>query len=83
MKNPYIDLIKAVCQHGKPWRKWIVIYYLAYVVAEALLSISPYALGRGIGALQHFTPVRLPEVILLDARPIFYYDCYCLSVRSS
>ena len=63
MKNPYIDLIKAVWQNGKPWRKWIVIYNLAYVVGMVFLSIGPYALGRAIDVLQHFTPGRLHEVI--------------------
>lgn len=63
MKNPYIDLIKAVWQNGKPWRKSIVIYYIAYVIAQAFLSIGPYALGRAIDVLQHFAPDRLHEVI--------------------
>src|SRR3990167_1987456 len=63
MKNPYLDLIKAVWQNGKPWRKSIVIYYLAYVIAQAFISIGPYALGRAIDVLQHFTPDRLHEVI--------------------
>lgn len=63
MKNPYIDLIKAVWQNGKPWRKSIVIYYIAYVIAQAFISIGPYALGRAIDVLQHFAPDRLNEVI--------------------
>lgn len=63
MNNPYFDLIKAVWQHGKPWRKWIVVYYLAYVIAMFFLSVGPYALGRAIDVLQHFTPDRLNEVV--------------------
>ncbi len=63
MNNPYFDLIKAVLQHGKPWRKSIAMYYAAYVLAQAFVGLSPYALGRTIDVLQHFTPSRLHEVI--------------------
>lgn len=63
MKNPYTDLISSVWQNGKPWRGTIVLYYLAYVIAQVFLSLSPYALGRAIDVLQHFTSARLQEVI--------------------
>lgn len=63
MKNPYFDLIKAVWQNGKPWHKSIVLYYLAYVIAQTFLMFSPYTLGRTIDVLQHFNPARLHEVI--------------------
>jgi ABC-type multidrug transport system fused ATPase/permease subunit len=63
MKNPYFDLIKAVWYHGKPWRKTIVGYYCAYIIAQALIGLSPYAFGRTIDILQHFQPGRLPDVI--------------------
>lgn len=63
MNNPYFDLIKAVWSHGKPWRGAIVVYYSAYIIAQLFLSLSPYAFGRTIGVLQHFTPNRLYEVI--------------------
>lgn len=63
MKNPYFDLIKATLHYGKPWRKTIYLYYFAYIIAEVFLGITPYAFGRTIDILQHFTPGRLHEVI--------------------
>lgn len=63
MKNPYFDLIKAVWQHGLPWRQWILTYNAAYVIAMVLLSVEPYALGRAIDVLQHFSANRLHEVV--------------------
>lgn len=63
MNNPYIDLIKSVWQHGKPWRTVIVFYYIAYIIAQAFVGFGPYALGRSIDVLQHFSPGRLHEVV--------------------
>lgn len=63
MSNPYPDLIKAVWQHGKPWRRSIILYYLAFIVAQTFVSLSPYALGRTIDVLQHFNPSRMHEVV--------------------
>lgn len=63
MKNPYFELVKAVWQNGKPWRLTIILYYLAYIIAQGFLSIGPYTLGRAIDVLQHFTPARINEVI--------------------
>ncbi len=63
MKNPYFDLISVVWKNGKPWRHIIIAYYCAYIVAQGCLSLSPYAFGRTIDVLQHFTPSRLYEVI--------------------
>lgn len=63
MRNPYIDLIKAVWRNGQPWRYAIVGYYCAYIIAQVFISLSPYTFGRTIDALQHFTPDRLTEVI--------------------
>lgn len=63
MKNPYFDLIRTVWRNGKPWRHIIVGYYIAYIIAQIFLSLSPYAFGRTIDVLQHFTPGRLSEVI--------------------
>ena len=63
MNNPYFDLIRSVWQNGKPWRKTIVGYYVAYIVAQAFLGLSPYTFGRTIDVLQHFQPGRLYEVI--------------------
>jgi ATP-binding cassette, subfamily B, bacterial len=55
MTIPYIHLIKTVWQNGKPWHRSIVGYYLAYIVAQSFLSLSPYAFGRTIDLLQHFS----------------------------
>jgi ABC-type multidrug transport system fused ATPase/permease subunit len=63
MNNPYFDLIRAVWQYGKPWRASILGYYLAFIVAQAFLSLAPYALGRTIDVLQHFKPGDLSQVI--------------------
>src|SRR3990167_2402856 len=63
MKNPYFDLIRTVWANGKTWHRTIVLYYCAYIVAQLFLSLSPYAFGRTVGVLQHFTPNRLSEVI--------------------
>ena len=64
MNNPYFNLIRAVWRNGQTWRWTIVAYYCAYIVAQGSLGLSPYAFGRTIDALQHFTPNRLSEVIL-------------------
>ena len=63
MSNPYFNLIRTVWHYGKPWRLSIVGYYLAFVAAQACLSLSPYAFGRTIDILQNFVPGRLPQVI--------------------
>lgn len=63
MSNPYLSLIRTVWQYGKRWRKAIVINYLAFIIAQAVLSLSPYSFGRAIDVLQHFKPERLNEVI--------------------
>lgn len=63
MANPYFSLIRAVWHYGVPWRATIVGYYIAYIVAQACLGVSPYAFGRTIDVLQNFKPERLSEVI--------------------
>lgn len=63
MKNPYFDLIHTVWRYGKPWRSSIVGYYIAYVIAQGALGLSPYAFGRAINILQDFKPNRLSEVV--------------------
>lgn len=64
MKNPYLDLIRTVWQNAKPWRHIIVGYYCAYIIAQGFLSLGPYAFGRTVDILQHFTPARLASVII-------------------
>lgn len=64
MNNSYFNLVRTVWQTGRPWRKTIVGYYSAYILAQACLSLSPYAFGRTIEVLQNFTPAKLPAVIL-------------------
>lgn len=61
--NPYFDLIRAVWKHSKPWHFTIVGYYCAYIVAQTFLSLGPYAFGRTIDVLQHFSNGRLHEVV--------------------
>lgn len=63
MNNPYFNLIRNVWRYGRPWRFAIVGYYLAYVIAQGALSLTPYAFGRTIDVLQNFQPSRLWEVI--------------------
>ena len=63
MNNPYFDLVKAVWKNAKSWRGSVVACYLAYVTAQASLSLTPYAFGRTVNVLQHFNPSRLHEVI--------------------
>lgn len=63
MTNPYFSLIRTVWYYGSPWRKTILGYYLAYIVAQSALGLGPYAFGQAINVLQHFTPTDLSKVI--------------------
>lgn len=63
MSNPYFSLIRTVWHYGKPWRVTIVGYYLAFIIAQSFLSVSPYAFGRAIDVLQTFKPDRLRELV--------------------
>ncbi|KTC95846.1 ATP-binding transmembrane ABC transporter [Legionella geestiana] len=63
MHNPWISLIRAVWQHGKPWHRAIAGYYIAYIVAQGLMSLSPYAFGKAIGLLQHFSQGSFRELL--------------------
>jgi ATP-binding cassette, subfamily B, bacterial len=63
MNNPYFSLIYDVWQNGQPWRRAIIGYYCAYIIAQAAIGLTPYAFGRTIDVLQHFTPDRLFEVV--------------------
>ncbi len=63
MTIPYIHLIKTVWQNGKSWRHSIVGYYLAYIVAQCFLSLSPYVFGRTIDLLQHFSHDKLHQIM--------------------
>ncbi|MBI2792213.1 MAG: ABC transporter ATP-binding protein [Gammaproteobacteria bacterium] len=62
-KIPYISLIQTVWHYGAKWRPAIIGYYLAFILAQASLSLSPYAFGRAIDVLQNFTADRLNDVI--------------------
>lgn len=64
MNNPYLNLIRTVWRNGKPWRHIIVGYYIAYIIAQSVLSLGPYAFGRTVDILQHFTPDKLMSVVL-------------------
>src|SRR5215212_1912270 len=63
MSNPYVNLIAKTWHYGKSWRFSIIGYYIAYCIAQACLSLTPYALGRTVDVLQNFAPERLWEVI--------------------
>lgn len=63
MNIPYINLIRTVWQNGKPWHRNIVAYYCAYIVAQGFLSLSPYAFGRTIDLLQHFSQDKFHDLL--------------------
>lgn len=63
MKNPYFSLVGSVWHYGVQSRSTICGYYLAYILAQGSLSLSPYAFGQAIDVLQNFQPGRLHEVI--------------------
>ncbi len=63
MNIPYIKLVQTVWKNGKPWHKHIIYYYLAYIVAQGFLSLSPYAFGKSIDILQHFSEDKLSQLL--------------------
>ncbi len=63
MIKPYFNLIKTVWHNGRTWHRSIVGYYIAYIIAQGCLSLSPYAFGRTIDVLQNFTSDKLSDVI--------------------
>ncbi len=50
MNNHYFNLILTVWCYGVSWRYHIFAYYLALGIAQAFLSLSPYAFDE----LQNF-----------------------------
>lgn len=62
MNNPYFSLVGALWRYGKKWRLAIVGYYLALIMSQICLSLSPYAFGRAIDTLQHFEIKHLQEI---------------------
>ena len=64
MNNPYFNLLKIVWYYGKEWRKSIVAYYVAFILAHFFISLSPYAFGQAINTLQTFQPGQLKQVVL-------------------
>lgn len=63
MNIPYINLIRTVWQNGKPWHRSIVGYYCAYILAQGFLSLSPFAFGRTIDLLQHFSQDKFHQIL--------------------
>ncbi|HXH54262.1 MAG TPA: ABC transporter ATP-binding protein [Gammaproteobacteria bacterium] len=63
MKNPYFRLVHAVWRYGSSWHRAIVGYYLAFIVGQGFISLTPFAFGRAIDVLQGFRVERLNEVI--------------------
>ncbi len=62
-KNPYFSLIATVWHYGVKHHKAILGYYIAYIIAQGALSLSPYAFGRAIDVLQNFEANRFNEVV--------------------
>ncbi|MBP6918756.1 MAG: ABC transporter ATP-binding protein [Legionellaceae bacterium] len=63
MTVPYLNLFLTVWQNGKRWHRNIVGYYCAYILAQGLLSLSPYAFGRTIDLLQDFSPDKFHQIL--------------------
>lgn len=63
MKNPYFSLIGSIWHYGAGSRVAICGCYIAFILAQIALSLSPYAFGQAIDVLQNFTPDRLNEVL--------------------
>lgn len=63
MTNPYLNLLHTVWENGKPWRRSIVGFYLGLIIAQVCISLSPYAFGRAIDILQHFTEAQFRTLL--------------------
>ena len=63
MNNPYLSLIRTVWHYGAPWRLSIIGYYVAYIIAQISMGFGPYALGRTIDILQHFSENQFSQVV--------------------
>ena len=63
MTIPYINLLQTVWQNGKAFHKSIMGYYCAYILAQGFLSLSPYAFGRTIDLLQHFSTDKFHAIL--------------------
>lgn len=89
MTIPYINLIRTVWQNGKPWHRSILGYYCAYILAQGFLSLSPYAFGRTIDLLQHFSQDKFHQILfwlifgvmLLFRTAACYYNTYSARTR--
>lgn len=78
MTLPYINLIRTVWQNGTRWHRSIIGYYCAYIIAQGLLSLAPYAFGRTIDLLQHFSPDKFHQVLFwlilgVILHPLFWF----------
>ena len=63
MKTPTSTSSKPFLVIWKTPRKLLPCIISSYAIAQAILGLSPYAFGRTIDVLQHFTPGRLHEVV--------------------
>lgn len=61
---PYFILLKTMWQYGATWRIHIIGYCLSYIIAQTILSLSPYALGKAINILQEFGLLKYREIII-------------------
>ena len=55
MSIPYMNLFRTVWRNGEGWHRHIIGYYLAFMIAQGFLSLTPFALGRAIDLLQSFS----------------------------
>lgn len=63
MNNSYFKLIRMVWYQGKLWRYSIISYYLAFILAQAFLSLRAYTFGRTIDELQNFKPGHESQIL--------------------
>jgi len=63
INNPYLNLFQKVWFYGAAWRSSILLYYAAFILAQGLMSLSPYAFGKAIEVLQNFKAENINQVI--------------------
>lgn len=63
-KNPYINLVYKVWFYGYDMRFSLFACYLAFIVAQIIHSIGPFAFGKSIDLLQQFNNQLLDDVLV-------------------
>lgn len=67
LKNPYLNLVAQVWYYGKECRSSIIVYYIAFILAQTIHDIGPYAFGKSIDILQHFSRDKLNDLLFWQA----------------